>query len=102
MTTTMSALGYFWECQHVDQVAGHGIFHDKGYTKPTKERCSYCRGRIIVRRGLWGTFVWTGTGRYRAEDAKATFTSHARAQKAADKAGLVARWIPEADLVKEA
>lgn len=88
---------------------GAGLRHTEGGGKgPASGRCRYCRGRIVVQRGLWGVFVWRGDGDYPHERAGATRLSEGAAERAAaalnndlaaieqaGHSGWVVRWIPE-------
>ena len=59
-----------------------------------RKRCTYCGGPLTRFRGLWGVFVWQGTGRYPATDAQSMHASVKRAELA--RTGeLVVRWIPD-------
>lgn len=85
----MTALGWSWRCSL--QVS---VLCSWGETKPSVSKCRYCGGRLLVRRGLWGTFVWNGEGRYPEAQAVQTFASYARAERAAGRT-LVVRFIPQ-------
>jgi hypothetical protein len=69
-----------------------------GNGKPKRKTCAHCGGRFHVLSGVWGVFVWTGTGRYPESDAVSLHRLESQAHKAtaADTAEtLVVRWIPE-------
>lgn len=90
-------LGYEHYCPH--RVSVHCGGPKSG--KPTTQKCSTCGGRWIVRRGTYGVFTWTGTGRYNIAAAHATFASQARADaRAAMSNGQnwVVRFIDEGSL----
>jgi hypothetical protein len=66
-----------------------------GTGHPHSQSCTFCRSPLVVLRGTWGTFEWTGTGRYPGAEARRTFTSEKVADRWATARELVVRWIPE-------
>lgn len=67
----------------------------RGNGQPTRKACAHCGGRLRVEEGLWGVFVWTGTGRYPVEDAVSTTVREAVAEdRLEEDSRYVVRWIP--------
>jgi hypothetical protein len=90
-------LGWDWSC------VGRCARPSRGTTKPTRDRCAWCGRSLLVRRGLWGAFEWTGTGRYPVEAALALYASAAAAERFANARfdegeNVVVRFVEERDL----
>jgi len=89
-------LGWRWRCASL-----RGYLCDSGTTKPTRDRCGWCRGSLVVERGLWGVFRWTEANRYPAEAALGLYRSHGHAEQATERRypeNVVVRFVREADL----
>lgn len=73
---------------------GLAFNHDSGDGTPRRKKCSYCGGRFVTFEGEYGTFEWTGSNRYPAEAAVATFPTYAKAEASlSPRSALVIRWI---------
>ena len=59
-------------------------------------KCRYCGGRILIRTGTWGVFVWRGDGRYPLAAAVRTFGRLSAAENYVRRSGnesLVERFV---------
>ena len=86
-------------CTHEgDPLAGHR--HTRGDGTPTRARCEWCRGALVVQRGAYGTVLHSSRGRrgagvYYPHDALGFYRTRALADAAAVALGpeYVSRWF---------
>lgn len=80
-----------------DALAGHR--HSEGSGRgPASGKCLWCKGRLVIATGLWGTFTWRGDGRYWADGALALSSREPVAGPDWVERNLVSRWIPMDEL----
>lgn len=71
-----------------------GITHTSGNGAARIKKCAYCRGTVVTVEGFHGVFIWTGDGRYPAENAVRLFSSIVAAEKfAKTDSRYVVRWL---------
>ncbi len=62
--------------------------------QPKRKKCPGCGAAFIVSQGTYAVVVWRGDGRYRVEDAIATYAREATAlRRAAQDDRLVVRFL---------
>ena len=72
--------------------------HTHGDGAPKRKKCAYCGSALYVSNGLWGVFVWTGTGLYPLTSAVKVFNRHGAADKFTEtQSDLVVRWIVDTE-----
>lgn len=72
--------------------------HTSGNGAPKRKKCAYCGSAIYVSKGVWGVFVWTGTGLYPLGSAVRVFARQAAADDFTQtRSDLVTRWIIDTD-----
>jgi hypothetical protein len=60
--------------------------------KPKSKKCPGCGGHWLIQEGMFGVFTWRGDGRYRLEDAHATYSSEKLAYRRITT-GLNPTWV---------
>lgn len=74
--------------------SGSGYPHTSGDGAAKRKKCAYCGGAIVIQPGVYGVFVWRGDGRYRLDDAVATFARERTADAYTARDGrYVVRWL---------
>jgi hypothetical protein len=75
------------------------VLCERGYGKPTRKKCAYCKSPFTIYIGYWGVFKWNSENRYPIEEALELFSNFKKAEKAADTTyhslNAVVRWITE-------
>lgn len=63
--------------------------------RPTRKNCPGCGSAFIVSQGTYAVIVWRGDGRYRVEDAVATYARKPAAERRSRQdETLVVRFLP--------
>jgi hypothetical protein len=73
---------------------------ERGRGRAPRCKCRYCGGLLRTASGIYGVFTWRGDGRYRLEDAHATYIQEGAADRFAARCSEhVVRFITDLSTV---